>query len=286
MRKKVYLSVLSMLLIFSAIFILYTGCSKKEETSENKSSEESGKKTPEEMTKLESDIVNIIKSVDKEDEDEKEKSEFEIKTTIETKNEQEEDADKSETEIEKKISQEIKKESTTDKKWESIDKKSKDIHKKWNNLKPELIKAGVGKNNIDSFSDALNTLTMHVEAKDQIAVLLAANHLYGIVPEFMDKFQNDVPPDLKRTVYLIREAKYKGMTNQWENATVDIENSKSHFSIIKGALEKDKDDLGSKTELSIQELEKVVRMNNMTLTKLKSEIVIDNLEKVEEAVKK
>lgn len=286
MRKKVCLSVLSMLLIFSAIFILYTGCSKKEETSENKSSEESGKKTPEEMTKLESDIVNIIKSVDKEDEDEKEKSEFEIKTTIETKNEQEEDADKSETEIEKKISQEIKKESTTDKKWESIDKKSKDIHKKWNNLKPELIKAGVGKNNIDSFSDALNTLTMHVEAKDQIAVLLAANHLYGIVPEFMDKFQNDVPPDLKRTVYLIREAKYKGMTNQWENATVDIENSKSHFSIIKGALEKDKDDLGSKTELSIQELEKVVRMNNMTLTKLKSEIVIDNLEKVEEAVKK
>ena len=101
------------------------------------------------------------------------------------------------------------------KKWESIDKKSKDIHKKWNDLKPELIKAGVARNNIDSFSDALNTLTMHAEARDQIAVLLAANHLYGIVPDFMDKFQNDVPPDLKRTVYLIREAKYKGMKQNY-----------------------------------------------------------------------
>ncbi len=285
MKKYISLLTVALLFVLPSIFIIFTGCSSEDKKPERMNTEQTNPKTPKDLTEIEDSIEEIFKTLDKKNEESPEKSEVITKTTIETKDEQKETAEKTELESEKKVSQEIKKETPDDKAWKSIDKKSEALHEKWNNLEPEAIKSGVDKNNIDGFSNALNSLTLHVEAKDQMSVLLAANQLYGVIPEFMNKFDDKVPPDLRRTVYYIREAKYNSLLNKWEDSKLNIENAKSHFTVVKGTLKKDSEKLGDKTEFSIKEMEKVVLMNNLTLAKIKSELVIDNLKKLKDDIK-
>ncbi|MBZ4644846.1 MAG: hypothetical protein JG777_335 [Clostridia bacterium] len=283
MKKNRIITYIILVFTLSMVTAAFSGCSKKAAKPAPKSTSESAKKAPDTLKGLESSIQDVIKELDKKEE---EKSEAEIKTETKTEVKQEEDKDKAKAETKQETEKEVKKESPEDKKWKTVTKKVEDIHKQWNSFQPEAVKAGAPKKVIDDFSNSLNILTTYVEAKDMLNTLFTANELYQFIPEFMGQYTNKTPPDLKRIAYFIRDARYNGMANQWEKSKSSINNLKSHWPIVKAQVKKEQENQASKMEFSIYELEKVVAQSNMNLTKLKSDIALENLKKLEETFEK
>ncbi|WHH59105.1 hypothetical protein [Petroclostridium sp. X23] len=282
MKKRLVLYI--MLVLMSLIFnTMLCGCSKKAEKPAPSESDEEKKKTPDVLKELESSIQDIMDELDKKEE-EKEKAEITIESKTEIK--QEEGQDKASNETKQETKQEVKQESPEDKKWESITKKVEKIHEQWNELQPEAVKGGTPTKVMDTFSNTLNTLTTYVESRDMQNTLFFANELYRNIPDFMEQYNEKVPPDIKRMAYFIRDAKYNGMINQWEKSVSSINNLKSHWAIVKAQGKKEQEKQVSQMDFSITELEKVVTQGNITLTRLKSDIALDNLKKLEESFNK
>ncbi len=116
--------------------------------------------------------------------------------------------------------------------------------------------------------------------------LFAANELTQFISDFTAQYNSEIPPDVKRMGYFIRDAKYNGIAGQWEKSSADIDSLKSYWSIVKAQVKKEQEKQASQVEFSIYELEKVVKQSNLTLTLLKSDIALDNLNKLEEAFRK
>lgn len=284
LKHKHLQKMLTIILTFSLCVYLFCSCSKKEEKSPSKQSENTEKKQPEALNKLEKSVQDIINELDKKEEEETQESETKMESTTETKSEQ--SAEKEQTETKQETKQEITKESTEDKKWKAVTKKVEEIHKKWNELQPDLVTAGTPKQSIDEFSNTLNSLTVFIESKDMQNTLFSSNELYRILADFHEQFKGKIPPDVKRMSYFIRDAKYNGMSGKWEKAKSSVNNLKSHWEIIRPQTKQEQESITAQTEFSVSELEKVLEQANVNLVKLKSDIALENVKKLEESFEK
>ncbi|MGE4282713.1 MAG: hypothetical protein AB7G87_03240 [Clostridia bacterium] len=281
-RKIILFSILILTLLI--LNTLLCSCSKKSAKPTPNESEEESEKAPDTLKELEASIQDILKELDAKKEPEKKEAEIKVETKTEIK--QEESKDKSSNENKQETTQEVKKESEEDKKWESVSKKVEEIHKQWDSLQPEVVKAATPKKTIDDFSNTLNTLTIYAESKDMQNTLSFTNELYRLIPDFLEQYKDKIPPDVKRMTYFIRDAKYNGKINQWEKSASSINNLKSHWAIVKAQAKKEQEKQISQVDFSIIELEKVVILNNMILTDLKSNITLENIKKLEESFQK
>lgn len=284
LKKRYWVNYILLLLIALMSVNYFTGCSQRSAKPAPEEADKKKNKAPESLKELESEIESIIKELDKKEEDKKEETQVKIESKTEVK--QEQDQNKGENETKQETKEEVKKESVEDKKWKTVKEKVESIHKHWNNLQPAVVKAGMQKKVIDDFSNALNILTIYAEAKDQQNTLFTANELHQFMAAFLEKFDEKIPPDVKRIGYFIRDAKYNGTANQWEKAKGSMSKAKSHWAVVKPQLKKEQETQGSKMEFALYELEKVIEQSNITLTKLKSDIVLEDLKKLEESFEK
>ena len=287
MAGKKHLWIFILLIAISITLIgIVAGCRQKAEkpTPENTEEKNKEKKLPDTLEDIESSLKNIIRTLDKDKDEEKDKEEVTIESKTEIK--QEEDSKKAENETKQETKEEIKKEDPEEKQWKTVEKQVKELHKNWNSLQPDIVQAASPKEAIDEFSNLLNSLTLYAEAKDMQNTLFAANEVYRIIPIFMAQFDSKVPPDLKRMEYHIRNAKYNGMINQWDKSKEDMNKLKSYWSTVKTQVQKEQEDQANQIEFSISELEKVVIQENISLTDIKSKLALENIEKLEEALKK
>ncbi|MDK2798459.1 MAG: hypothetical protein PWP27_39 [Clostridiales bacterium] len=284
MRINRIINYIALTLILFLVITNFSACSKKSAKSAPKNISENEKKVPDSLKELESGIQDIIDELDKKENTEK--SEAKVKIESKTEMKQESDKDKSKNEMKEETKEEIKKESPQDKQWKSVTQKVESLHKQWNSLQPEVVKAGIPKKVIDEFSNSLNTLTTYTQTEDKQNTLFYANELYRLIPDFMEQYHSKTPPDLKRIGYFVRDAKYNGMINQWEKSKSSINNLKSHWSIVKAQVKKEQEKQASTMEFSIYELEKVILLSDINLTTIKSDIVLENLKKLEESFEK
>ena len=157
------------------------------------------------------------------------------------------------------------------------------MHYQWNNLMPEAVKKGAGKDLVNNFDNALNNLSKTVSSKNKMNTLLAANSLYAYIPDFYSLFNAKSSPEIKRVRYFARSAILSSLTANWTQADADIGNLKSVWVLYKGTLSKDQQDTANKLDLSIYELEKVVKERNQQLTNIKGKVVLSNTEALEKA---
>ena len=285
MNKSRILSIITVVVFIIASLTLIQGCRKESKPTPKQQSAEADKKAPEALESLEKNIKDIFKQLDVKDEEaEEEKTEMKTETKTETKVKQ--DEEKAENESKQETKQEVKTETAEDKKWKAVKKKVEEMHKQWNTLQPEVATAGTPPEKIEDFSTTLNNVTVASDAKDLPNTLSQTNELYKYIPAFMEHFESKSPPTIKKLSYIVRDAKYNGANNQWEKAKASIVNLRTIWSMVKTQTKKEQEKDAAKVEVSIKELEKVVNESNANLTKLKSEIAIDNLEKLEESFEK
>lgn len=155
------------------------------------------------------------------------------------------------------------------------------MHYQWNNLMHLAIKKGAKKALINNFDNALNSLTNTVIGKNKTNTLMAASYLYAYIPDLYSLFNPKASPEIKRIRYYSRNAILNSLTANWTQADSDIANLKSTWSLYKNALNKEQQDMVSKLDVSIYELEKVVKERNQPLTDIKGRVAFSNIEALE-----
>ena len=168
-------------------------------------------------------------------------------------------------------------------KWDETNAIISELHYQWNDFMPEAAKKGADIKIIDSFDNALNTLTTTVEAKDQEKALTSANALYSCILDLYSIYKVKMSPEAKRIVYYARNIILESKKGGWEQAKKDGEAIEKSWSLFRNTLEKEQQKIGDKLDFSIYELNKVISENNKQLTDIKGRIVLSNIKELQKS---
>lgn len=170
--------------------------------------------------------------------------------------------------------------------WETVSAAINTLHYQWDSYMPSAVKAGANKKLMENFSNALNSLTTTIIGKNRTNTLMAASYLYAYIPDFYSLYKTETSSDIKRVRYYTRNALLNAITANWTQADHDLNNLKSLWSLYRTTLDKDKQDISNKIDLSIIELEKVIKERNQPLTDIKGRVMISNIDSMEKSSKK
>jgi len=149
---------------------------------------------------------------------------------------------------------------------------------------PLAIKKGANKDLVNNFGNKLNDFSSTVVSKNKMKTLIAANQLYAYIPDLYLLFKPKLPPEIKRVRYYSRSAILNSLNANWTQANSDIGNLKSIWAMYKTSLNKDQQDIANKLDLSIYEMEKVIKGKNQPLVKIKGKVEFSNIEALEKAI--
>ncbi len=93
-------------------------------------------------------------------------------------------------------------------------------------------------------------------------------------------------PELKRVIFHTRNSVLHAMAKDWDKATADIEDLKALWSIVKNTISKEQQEDATKLDLSIYELEKVVKEKDSDLVEIKGKITMTNVDTMQESMEK
>lgn len=169
--------------------------------------------------------------------------------------------------------------------WKEISSTVNKLHYQWNGYLPSATKKNANRQLIDNFDNALNALTSTIQTKDKNQTLLAANNLYSYIPDFYMLYKTESSPEIKRIRYYARNIVLNSNISNFEQADKDIISIKATWAIYKNTIAQENQDLSSKLDYSIYELEKVVAEKNQPLIDIKGRITISNTKSLEKAAK-
>lgn len=305
--------------IVISIILLLSGCSKekKNPSSEGQSSEkeQQSEKIPDDLKEIEENIEKIISSLDGpavgirkeeskdstqgtqgtkvESTDKKEgetNQEAEKKDEKKKEDEKEKEGNKEEGETKKGDSEgkssnkDVSSKTQQKDPWEKITPIINKMHYTWNSYMPQALKKGANQKVLDDFSNALNNLTNTIITKNKENTLIAANYLYTYIPDLFSIYKTRSPSEIKRIRYYARNAILNSLTSNWKQAELDMDNLKSTWMILRNVINKENQDSINKLDLSITELEKVVKSENKQLADIKGRIALANIEEIEKSL--
>lgn len=261
---------------------IFAGCSKKPEKSLPKKINQT-KKEPKSLKQLEESIETVTKDFEKtfikqtappepsassqESENSKKRSSSNSK-----ENKQGKSKEQSQEKTLKSEEQKTKREQIHN--WNKTEKDISKIHQLWNEFQLEATKRGISSDSIEVFSDNLNELTTTLTEKELFRGLILANDLYEKTVSFA-KFYGKGSSDLKRVLYLGRDATYKALNKMPDAESSSIEKALEVWDISKAQI-KDTDMIG-KVDHSLKELLTAIKKQDPNLIKIKAEIGEKNI---------
>lgn len=169
--------------------------------------------------------------------------------------------------------------------WESETKALMNIHKSWNSLQAEAMKAGMSNAVKDNFDQALDQLTAEINSQNDIGTLLAAIDLYGQFDEIATLFKGDIPPSFYEAKYQVILVTALGQQGDWEAAQLQLADMKDMWGTLKMQSQKADPQTVSRTEIAIQDLARAVEREYRELVMIKGEIAVADLMKLQEELK-
>lgn len=284
--KKIGVTILSLLLVF--VFTLLAACSSSSSSSESSEkssgssqSDPESEKAASDLTGLENNLETIVKTlggpaVQVKQETQQDSGGSQSGQSSESQQSSSSQQGQGQQQSQASVTSQ---QDPMDKITPIVDK----MHYQWNNLMPAAIKKGVNKNLVNNIDNALNNLSTTAASKNKMNTLLAANQLYAYIPDLYMHIQPKPSPEIKRIRYYSRSAILNSSTANWAQANSDISSLKSVWVLYKNGLSKDQQDTANKLDLSIYELEKVVKERNQSLVNIKGKVEFSNIEALEKA---
>ncbi|NLM20427.1 MAG: hypothetical protein GX207_01580 [Peptococcaceae bacterium] len=168
--------------------------------------------------------------------------------------------------------------------WQQTAADIESLHSAWNDYMPEITQKGASKELLDKFSDALNNLTKAVETKDKNKTMLAANNLYAGVAEMYALYKIKTVPGLKLLIYHTRNVILNSAIDNWSETMTARDELKAAWSLVRTTLEGQKE-REVKLDLSISELDKVIKEKNIDLIEIKGKLILANIESLQKSLK-
>ncbi|HHV71117.1 MAG TPA: hypothetical protein GXX38_00720 [Clostridia bacterium] len=169
--------------------------------------------------------------------------------------------------------------------WAKEEEQVTSLHEKWNSFEPKAVKSGINQAEINEFKEKLDELTLAVKSQDIQVSLLAVNGVYKYIPNFMEMFEQENPPDVYRMRYEINEIIYNADSGKWSEAELGIKELKQTWPKVRLKLRSQDADLTEKFEFSVNDLERILAKQDRELVKIKGKIALDNLKQIEEKLK-
>jgi hypothetical protein len=160
------------------------------------------------------------------------------------------------------------------------------LHEDWNSLEPVAVVKNLATATQTGMEESLNALTQAVENKTILPAQTAANRVFGFFVEIEALFADTVTSDLDKMRYHIAEARLQGENNNWTVAGEEVGKTMETWRRLSYAVDPDIDrQLLHKVEHSINDLTSAVAEASLTLTDIKTEIALKNLDDLEKEVK-
>lgn len=285
MRK----TAMAILIIFISIFVLY-GCSNNDEASKKPVTEQQKPEMPSSLKSIRSELEKIIPQLEQT---------AQIMPQELMKNEEEGSQGGEEAGKEKGKQQQgqegekSSQETGSDKQqpqggqammdiWGGIKESVKKIHENWNKVEGTAIKEGLGTETRDKFESALEELTLRSDEKKIEESLFAALDVYRYYPDLSELFDSKIPPEFFRIKYEVMYIRDLTGREKWDEAKAGLPNLQTQWEILRRNETLKNEEVTSNTENSINDLINMVEKEKNYLVQIKSSIVMDNLDQIEE----
>lgn len=265
------------ILIIIITLLLAPGCSSKSKDSQaKKPSTSTQQKPPPELKSILGDIEKIIADLSKQIAMDKKPAQ-----QMQTGQSQ---SGQSQSGNQKGMSQSSNSSKTQEDPWMKLESGLKDIHKSWNKIEPEAIKAGLSVSEIKSFEQAIEKLTLQISKQNKMGSLGDAIELYGQYANLAKVFKSPVPADYYKTKYEIMAASVEATNGEWTKALERAPKIKDYWKSLKVQAKVKDEKIISRSEFSMDDFETALNSNNLDLLIIKAEIVLENLQQIEKAM--
>ncbi|MFO7151954.1 MAG: hypothetical protein DIU66_001780 [Bacillota bacterium] len=158
------------------------------------------------------------------------------------------------------------------------------IHDKWNDFREQALQEGAPMDEIMAFNEKLNEVTTTLTRQDLFGGLLTANELYLRTVAFERIFGMGSAASAKRTMYYLRDAAYRALNGQRDEALKSAEKAREEWEVGKGLLRDEV--MANRVEFSLLELREAVEIEDPNLIKIKYQIAEKNIEEAEKKMEK
>ncbi|MCW7999624.1 hypothetical protein CFK35_17210 [Clostridium sp. cpc1] len=264
MNKNI--KILSFFLILS---LLLSSCSKKPE--KKPTTYEKKENAPQNLNKIYENTNLILKDIEEISKASVETEQKEVKLNEEKSKSEEKSKKESKEEKLKKL-------------WKGIDKNIENIHKDWNNYEIEGMKKIGDTNSIGKFEESLNDFTVSIENRDHLDIISSGSKVLFHMSPFFDIYKDEIKGDISRIKYYVYQGYILGDKGEKEKAINFISQGEANLNSIRQKIENDKNKLKilEKLTLSLNDMKKSIEKESVSLFKIKRDIVLNNLKKLEE----
>ncbi|MBS4534515.1 hypothetical protein GOQ29_02680 [Clostridium sp. D2Q-14] len=188
---------------------------------------------------------------------------------------------------EKKKEENIKKQEEIEKMWMKLELIVSGVHTSWNNYKISAMEGGVNTKSLEATDKALNNLTINVGNKEIMTSLKEINKLIFSLANFFDIYKGHIDGDLNRLYYTASEVYIQSLEESWDKAQKVASEYEEYFSMLRQKIDLEKKDEKylNKLEVSMKDLIDSLQYQDPNLVKIKREVVLQNIEKLNEVAK-
>jgi len=186
---------------------------------------------------------------------------------------------------EKKQSEQAQQAAGQEREWQAEMKLVRSLHEDWNGLEAEAIAKGMSSAAQAALEENLCRLTRAVENREALEAELAANQVYRYYIEAAARFKTGIPPDLERIRYHVAETRLQGEIGSWGNAEEEAMRAMEIWRRLSYSLDKIDRQMLAQTEHSLTDLVDVVAERSNLLTAIKTEIALQNINRLERQVR-
>jgi hypothetical protein len=245
----------------------------------NEESKKTLSRSPKELSDLEENIDEIIKSLGGP------MPYPDFNNEFKNQNEKNNPEKEGEMETDKENEKEETKQNQSEDGWNKILLQVNDLHIRWNGYIPKAIEAQAESKFIQDFRDNLNDLSEMVIINDHKGSLMVSNALYAKLSDFFDLYENEKLTETKKIRFLLRNIIIKAQFNEWNDLNEDLANLDTTWSLLRTKLDdekhKEKKDVKNSLSYTLDEFREIIPRQNITLTKMKGSVILSDLEQIE-----
>lgn len=177
-------------------------------------------------------------------------------------------------------------ETTIEVDWEKALKDVQKIHLLWNEYMVQAAKYEVAKIYIDKFDSTLNQLTNLIIMRKKEEAAIKTNDLNFLLIDFWAVYDKKSSPELMKLKFLVRNIILYASAKKWDKAAENYNLAKNSLQTVRAVSKKEEQDKINSLDFSILEMEKVIKVKDYPLTRLKGKLVIDNINEIEKKEEK
>ncbi len=274
---------LAILLIIS---LTISGCGNKVNKKPEKVQRK--EKAPESLKAIYDNVDKIVETAEietnekeegQEEQEEKKLESEEEGTKEEENNKEKEEEDKPEEKESKDKGSKNKEESQKE-----PDQIIKETYENWNKYEVEAVKKGATNDNVNKFRESLDNLAIVSEKKEAYNMILNGSQVFLALAPFFNLYKDDIYGETSSIKYYVYQGYLSGLNGEVDKGEEFLSFGEDQINRLNTKIEEDKKKNKDVEVLkkSIEDMKFSLKSNNSQLLKIKKDIIIGNLKKLEE----